>query len=100
MAAYRLVSDIHSELWPENLPRAAKLIDRLLPPLPGDAGAVLLLAGDTGSWRRRNLYGAIVRHLCGRFRLVLDLPGNHYPYGGTDWATETPPAEADNYRFG
>lgn len=100
MATYRLISDIHCEFWTENLPRAAKLVDRLLPPLPGDADAILLLAGDTGTYRRRNLYRAVVDHLCGRFREVFDIPGNHYFYGGTDWETDAAPAEHANYRFG
>lgn len=97
---YRLVSDIHAELWPENFYRAAKFADRLLPPRADDKETVLLLAGDIGSYRRRNVYKAVVDRLCDRFRAVLDIPGNHYWYGGTDWEKCEAPTARDNYVFG
>ncbi|MGV8988600.1 MAG: metallophosphoesterase [Cypionkella sp.] len=97
---YRLVSDIHSELWPENFFRAAKFADRILPPCADDAETVLLLAGDTGSYRRRNVYRAVVDRLCDRFRAVLDIPGNHFWYGGTEWDVCSAPSGRDNYIFG
>jgi hypothetical protein len=97
---YRLISDIHSELWPEQLFRAAKHVDRLLPVLPDDADTILLLAGDTGSYRRRNIYLAVLDRLCERFREVFDIPGNHFWYGGTNWDIETLPFERPNYHFG
>ncbi|WP_167392135.1 metallophosphoesterase [Mesorhizobium sophorae] len=97
---YRLVSDIHSELWPENFYRAAKFADRILPPHAEDADTILLLAGDTGSHRRRNVYKAVIDRLCDRFRAVLDIPGNHFWYGGTDWDVCAAPSARDNYHFG
>ncbi|TPI99605.1 hypothetical protein FJ428_21985 [Mesorhizobium sp. B2-8-1] len=97
---YRLVSDIHSELWPENFYRAAKFADRILPPRADDAETVLLLAGDIGSNRRRNVYKAVIDRLCDRFHAVLDIPGNHYWYGGTDWDLCVAPSARDNYVFG
>ncbi|WP_313898990.1 metallophosphoesterase [Methylobacterium sp. J-072] len=96
---YRLISDVHSEFWPENPYRAGKHIDRLLPPMPDDRDTVLLLAGDTGSYRRRNIYRAVIDRLCNRFNAVADIPGNHYGYGG-EWDDDTAPAVRDNYRFG
>jgi hypothetical protein len=97
---YRLLSDIHSEFWPENFHRAAKAADRLLPPHDDDAETVLLLAGDNGSYRRRNVYRALIDRLCDRFRAVLDIPGNHFWYGGTDWETCIAPSHRENYVFG
>jgi hypothetical protein len=94
------VSDIHSELWPENFYRAAKFADRILPPRADDSETVLLLAGDIGSYRRRNVYKAVIDRLCDRFRAVLDIPGNHYWYGGTDWDVCAAPCARDNYHFG
>ena len=61
MGHFRLISDLHTELWPENFYRAAKTVDRLLPPRDEDGDTVLLLAGDTGSHRRRNVYRALVQ---------------------------------------
>jgi hypothetical protein len=45
MGHFRLISDLHTELWPENFYRAAKTVDRLLPPSDEDGDTVLLLAG-------------------------------------------------------
>jgi hypothetical protein len=100
MSTFRLISDIHSEFWPENFHRAAKAVDRLLPPRDEDRETVLLLAGDTGSYRRRNVYRAIIDRLCDRFNAVVDIPGNHYWYGRTDWDICEPPSARDNYVFG
>jgi Icc-related predicted phosphoesterase len=100
MQKYRLASDFHSELWPEQLVRAVARTDRLVPILPGDADTILLLAGDTGSYRRRNVYKAVADRLCDRFLKVFDVPGNHFWYGGTDWTLETLPFDRPNYHFG
>lgn len=99
MTIYRPISDLHTELWTENAHKAVRMIDRLIPPLASDNDTVLLLAGDIGSHRRRNLYAVVVNHLCDRFRLVLDVPGNHWGYG-SQWGVFTPPTERDNYLFG
>lgn len=100
MTRYRILSDLHSELWPENPVKARRVLDRLLPPLPTDGETVLLLPGDTGSHRRRRLYAAVVRYLCKRFCRVLDIPGNHFWYGGSDWCQVEPPVACSNYQFG
>ena len=100
MGTYRLISDLHTELWPENFYRAAKTVDRLLPPRDDDPETVLLLAGDTGSHRRRNVYRAVIDRLCDRFNAVVDIPGNHFWYGGTDWEICAPPSTRENYVFG
>lgn len=97
---YRIISNIHSELWPESEAKALKLVDLRIPPMDGDAETTLLLPGDTGSYRRRVLYGWIIEHLCARFKAVYDIPGNHYWYGGTDWGVIESPALLRNYRFG
>jgi hypothetical protein len=55
MNRFRLISDIHSEFWPENFYKAGKLADRLVPPMPDDEDTILLLAGDNGSHKRRNV---------------------------------------------
>jgi hypothetical protein len=70
-----------------------------IPPMEGDSDTVLLLAGDTGSHKRRNIYAAVINRLCDRFRWVYDIPGNHYWYG-SDWSVNSPPVERDNYTFG
>lgn len=62
------MSHIHSELWPKNFHRAAKLADRLLPPQAGDEATALLLAGDVGSDGRRNVYRAVVDASAGSAR--------------------------------
>jgi len=97
---YRLISDVHSELWPENINGARDRMDELLPPLSGDSETTLLLAGDIGSHRCREIYGAVIERLCERFKEVVDIPGNHFWYGGTNIEVETPPAEHPNYEFG
>jgi Calcineurin-like phosphoesterase len=97
---YRLISDLHTEMWPENPHKARRVIERLLPPMDGDSETTLLLAGDTGAWKRRNVYTAVIGRLCERFKQVYDIPGNHFWYGKTDIEVETPPAEHPNYRFG
>jgi hypothetical protein len=100
MSIFRIISDLHTELWPENPRKARTMIDVRLPPLPDDNRTTLLLAGDTGSHRRRNLYAAVIAHLCDRFERVIDIPGNHFWYGGTDWTVDTAAATAANYVFG
>jgi Calcineurin-like phosphoesterase len=100
MTFYRLISDIHTEMWPENPHKALRVIKRLLPPMDGDKKTTLLLAGDTGAWKRKKIYGTVIGLLCERFREVCDIPGNHYWYGGTSIDLETPPAAFENYRFG
>jgi Calcineurin-like phosphoesterase len=100
MQKYRLISDIHSELWPEQPFRAIKHVDRLLPILPADADTILLLAGDTGSYRRKNIYRVVIDRLCDRFSEVVDIPGNHFWYGGTEWSVESLPFDRPNYHFG
>jgi hypothetical protein len=97
---YRVTSDIHSELWPESAAKAKKLLDIYLPPMAEDSQTTLLLAGDTGSYRRRVMYGWVIERLCARFEKVIDIPGNHYYYGGTDWEICEPPALLPNYHFG
>src|SRR5450432_1674339 len=79
---YRVTSDIHSELWPESAAKAKKLLDIYLPPMAEDSQTTLLLAGDTGSYRRRVMYGWVIERLCARFEKVIDIPGNHYYYWG------------------
>ena len=69
-------------------------------PQPDDAGTTLLLAGDIGSHCRRNLYAAVIEHLCDRFNRVIDIPGSHFWYGGTASAVDTAPVERFNYVFG
>ena len=97
---YRVISDLHTELWPENFYRATKTVDRLLPPMEDDKTTILLLAGDIGSHRRRNVYKAVVDHLCDRFNAVADIPGNHFWFGGADWEACAPPTTRANYAFG
>lgn len=97
---YRIASDIHSEFWDENPAKAKRIIDMVLPPLDTDATSTLLLAGDTGSARRGLIYAAIIEHLCTRFPLILDIPGNHYWYGAEFGIEETrAPYKHKNYRF-
>jgi hypothetical protein len=76
------------------------MIDRIFPPLADDSSTTLLLAGDTGSYRRRTLYAAVISHLCARFLQVFDVPGNHYWYGGTDWNLCEKPVVRPSYHFG
>ena len=97
---YRIVSDIHSEFWPESQTKARRLADIILPPLPHDAETILLLPGDTGSYRRRNVYRWLVERFAERFLAVYDIPGNHYAYGGTDWDVCESPSPVANYRLG
>jgi hypothetical protein len=100
LTKYCLISDLHTEMWDENRSKALRLLDRLLPPQLDDSGTTLLLAGDIGSHRRRNLYAAVIKHLCDRFSRVIDIPGNHFWYGGTPWTVDTAPVERPNYVFG
>ena len=100
MGHFRLISDLHTELWPENFYRAAKMVDRLLPPRDEDGDTVLLLAGDTGSHRRRNVYRAVIDRLCDRFNAVIDIPGNHFWSGRTEWEICQAPTARKNYVFG
>ena len=62
---------------------------------------VLLLPGDTGSYRRRNVYRWLIERLAERFLTVYDIPGNHYAYGRTDWdVCKSPAPELGSYHFG
>lgn len=97
---YRIISDIHSEFWDENPAKAVRLIEALLPPLADDKDATLLLAGDTGSFKRKNIYAAVISHLCKRFPSVFDIPGNHFWYGQTPFEQILPPIATKNYNFG
>ena len=98
---FRVVSDIHSEFWPESQAKARALADRRVPPMDSDYATVLLLPGDTGSYKRRNVYRWLIERLAERFLAVYDIPGNHYAYGGTDWdVRESPAPDLGNYRFG
>lgn len=98
---YRIVSDIRSESWAESQAKARTLIDRRVPPMDADYATVLLLPGDTGSYRRRKVYRWAIERLAERFPDVYDIPGNHYAYGRTDWdVCESPAPELGNYRFG
>lgn len=96
---YRIISDIHCEFWNENPKKACRIIEHLLPPLRSDADSTLLLAGDTGSHKRRNIYAAIIAHLYQRFDRIIDIPGNHFWYGGTSFDVLTAPIEEKNYIF-
>lgn len=60
----------------------------------------MLLAGDTGSQRRRNVYRWVVERYAERFAAVYDIPGNHYAYGDTSLDLVEAPALLPNYRFG
>ena len=98
---YRIVSDIHSEFWPESQAKARKLADLRDAPMERDKEPILLLPGDTGSHRRGNVDRWVVERFSERFLAVYDIRGNHYGYGGTDWDTcESPAPSLDNYRFG
>jgi hypothetical protein len=98
---YRIVSDIHSEFWPESKANARTLADMRVPPMDGDSETILLLPGDIGSYRRRNVYRWVIERYAERFLAVYDIPGNHYGYGGTDWdVCESPAPELGNYHFG
>lgn len=96
---YRIISDIHTEFWNENFDKARRLIDRLLPVLTDDSNTTLLLAGDIGSHKRRNVYAVVIEHLCKRFMRVIDIPGNHFWYGGSSFDECVPPIELENYFF-
>ena len=87
MMFYRIVSDIHTEFWPESQAKARKLADLRVPKMDADYATVLLLPGDTGSYRRRNVYRWVIERYAERFLAVYDVPGNHYGYGRTDWNT-------------
>jgi hypothetical protein len=100
MGHFRLISGLHTAFRPENFHRAAKTVDRLLPPRDEDGDTILLLAGDTGSHRRRNVYRAVIDRLCDRFNTVVDIPGNHFWYGRTDWEICQAPTARKNYVFG
>ena len=39
---------------------------------------VLLLLGDIGSYRRRNVYRCFIKRLAERFLAVYDVAGSHY----------------------
>ena len=97
---YRIVSDIHSEFWPESQAKARALVDIRVPVMKDDAETILLLPGDIGSYRRRNVYRWVVERLAQRFLAVYDIPGNHYGYGGTDWDVCESPSPLSNYHFG
>lgn len=98
---YRIVSDIHCEFWPENKAKACKLVDLRVPEMDSDYATILLLSGDTGSYRRRNVYRWAIERLAERFLAVHDIPGNHYGYGRTDRDVgESPAPDLGNYCFG
>ena len=97
---YRIVSDIHSEFWAENKAKARTLTDLRVPEMDNDQATTLLLPGDIGSHRRRNVYRWVIERLAERFLAVYDIPGNHYGYGGTDWDVCEAPALLGNYHFG
>ena len=97
---YRIVSDIHSEFWPESQAKTRTLADLRVPPMDSDKETMLLLPGDTGSYHRRNVYRWLVEPFAERFLAVYDIPGNHYAYGGTDWDVCEAPTPAANYHFG
>jgi len=65
----RLLSDLHIECYPFEIPR---LVD--------DLDTVLVLAGDIGTIQRRSELEAFLRQACLQFRAVIYVLGNHEYY--------------------
>lgn len=79
---YRLLSDLHSEIWETYAKKAVRMVEKFaLPPLPDDKETTLLLAGDIGNHRQRVALRGILEHLSERFKFILYIPGNHEYYG-------------------
>ena len=97
---YRIVSDLHSEFWPESQAKALTLTDMRVQPMDGDDATILLLPGATVSYRRSNAHRWVIERLAERFLAVYDIPGNHYGYGGTRFDVCEAPTLLGNYYFG
>jgi hypothetical protein len=66
----RLLSDLHLEFF-----------SFAIPPMEGDSGTVLVLAGDIAPIARRDLLENFLLEAAARFRHVCFVPGNHEYYG-------------------
>lgn len=80
----RICSDLHAEFL--NYNKIPKMLETILPPDPRDKEAILVLAGDIGTFRHyASTIKPVLKALSPRFRKIFYVYGNHCFYGGTWW---------------
>lgn len=83
----RLISDLHTEFWPQN--KFSRVLDLYLPPRPDDKDSLLCCSGDLGIYALyKSTYLPLFYLLGQRFRHVIAIPGNHSWYHSDVWGAE------------
>lgn len=88
MKTYRIISDLHTEVWdfnPHNINKFERALLFSLPEDSRDATSTLLLAGDVATMNTLDRLEIVLSNLASRFKEVVYCAGNHEYWGGASY---------------